>query len=88
MTSYLMDTLPICQAHSKQAGRRCKNFATKGKAVCHIHGGKSTGAITPKGKIQQKMASWKHGGRSKEMREESLHIREMIKHCKRFIAGI
>lgn len=33
---------------------------------CHLHGGKSTGAKTKAGKLRQKMASWKHGHRSKE----------------------
>jgi hypothetical protein len=33
---------------------------------CHLHGGKSTGSKTPEGKLIQKMASWKHGMRSKE----------------------
>lgn len=81
-----MDTLPICQAHSKQAGRRCKNFATKGKAVCHIHGGKSAGAKTIAGKIRQKMASWKHGERSKEVREENLYVSKILKEKKQIIA--
>src|SRR5665213_1044674 len=64
-TRYLMDTLPICEALSKQSGLPCKNFASKGKRVCRIHGGRSFGARTKEGKARQKKASWKHGFRSK-----------------------
>ena len=33
-----------CTAKSKQSGERCKNWASRGMKVCHIHGGK-----TPRG---------------------------------------
>ncbi len=36
-----------CTAKSKRSGERCRNHAVHGKTVCHIHGGKSSGA--PKG---------------------------------------
>lgn len=65
--------------------QRCKNFASKDKLVCRIHGGKSTGAKTTEGKYRQKMASWKHGLRSKETIEENRLAREMIKECKHLI---
>jgi hypothetical protein len=83
-----MDTLPICKAKSKQSGQQCKNFATSGKLVCRIHGGKSTGARTSMGKYRQKTVSWKHGLRSKEAVEEARHVRGIIKECKQLIAGI
>ncbi len=82
-----MDTLPICQAKSKQSGQQCKNFASKGKRVCRIHGGRSTGAKTLEGKQRQKMASWKHGGRSKEAMAEARESRELIVQCKQLISG-
>lgn len=83
-----MDTLPICQAKSKQSGQQCRNFSVKGKRVCHIHGGKSTGARTVAGKQRQKMASWRHGLNSKEAREEAKHVRELIKVSKAIISRI
>lgn len=83
-----MDTLQICQAKSKQSGQQCNNFATKGKQVCHIHGGLSTGAKTLEGKAKQKMASWKHGLRSKESRDENRMIRNFIKEGKELIKAI
>lgn len=81
-----MDNLQICKAMSKQSKQQCKNFVIKGKRVCHIHGGLSTGAKTREGKLRQKMANWKHGLRSKEAREEARFVREMIKKCKESIA--
>lgn len=86
MTSYLMDTLSICKAKSKQSGIRCKNFVVKGKEVCHIHGGKSTGAKTTKGKIRQKMASWEHGERSLEARNENRCIKKAIKEAQEMLS--
>lgn len=46
-----MDTLQAFKAMSKQLGKRCKSFVTKGKLVCRIHGGKSTGAKTPEERL-------------------------------------
>ena len=83
-----MDTLPICEAKSKQSGLRCKNFATKGKHVCRIHGGKSTGAKTPEGKHRQKMASWKHGRESKESIENLRAVNAAIKTLTQFIRSV
>lgn len=70
---------------SKRSGKRCRHFASKGKLVCRIHGGKSTGAKTKKGKHRQRIASWKHGLRSIEALEEAKRIREMLKECKSII---
>lgn len=32
-----------CEAVAKQSGERCRRHAKPGKAVCHVHGGASTG---------------------------------------------
>jgi hypothetical protein len=54
---------------------RCRNFAVRDRNVCHIHGGKTPkhnlGPKTEEGKFRQKMASWKHGMRSQEVKEEA-----------------
>jgi hypothetical protein len=76
-----MDITPQCTAKSKQSGERCKNFASKGKSVCRIHGGRSTGAKTREGKQRQKNASWMHGERSKEATVERRAFREWVKDC-------
>lgn len=48
-----------CSGTSKQSGQRCKNNASPGKDVCHIHGGKSTGA--PPEKLQGNDNAVTHG---------------------------
>lgn len=83
-----MDTTPICTAKSKQSGQRCRNFCTKGKTVCRIHGGKSTGPKTFNGLMRQKMGSFKHGRRSKEAKEKAGEFRSLIKQAKQLIGGI
>ena len=40
------------------------------------------GAKTEEGKLRQKMASWKHGLRSKEAIAEKRAFREMVRECK------
>lgn len=62
----------------------CKRIAmTNGR--CHFHGGKSTGAKTANGKLNQKMASWKHGLYSKETIEEKKSFKKMLKEQKDFL---
>ncbi|MCE5315985.1 MAG: hypothetical protein LLG04_01300 [Parachlamydia sp.] len=54
---------------------------------CHLHGGKTcnTGAKTPEGKLRQKMASWKHGMRSREAIEERRALRAMMNEHKQLL---
>lgn len=59
----------------------CKRIAMA-NGRCHFHGGKSTGAKTAKGKLKQKMASWRHGLYSKEAIEKNRVFREMLKEHK------
>lgn len=87
-----MDTLPICQAKSKQSGKQCGNFVVRDRDVCHIHGGKTPkhnpGPKTEEGRRRQNMANWRHGMRSKEAIEESRRMRDFIKESKRLIASV
>jgi hypothetical protein len=84
-----MDTLPVCQAKSKQSGKQCRNFAVKHRFVCHIHGGKTPlhnpGPKTKEGKMRQKMSNWKHGLQSKEATAEKRALQDMINDCKNVI---
>lgn len=68
------------KARSNQ-NQPCKRIAMA-NGRCHFHGGKSTGAKTAKGKLKQKMASWRHGLYSKEAIEENRVFREMLKEHK------
>jgi len=42
-------------------GLPCKNWPMKNGRRCKFHGGKSTGAITPEGKIKSGQANFKNG---------------------------
>lgn len=52
---------PRCQAKSKRSGRPCRNPAVRGKRVCRMHGGKSTGPLTLQGIQRIKEATTTHG---------------------------
>lgn len=62
----------------------CQRIACQ-NGRCHLHGGHSTGPgpVSPEGRLRQKMASWKHGQRSKEAIAERKAFRAMIKQHKR-----
>lgn len=73
-----------CGAKARSnGGKPCQRVACP-NGKCHLHGGhvRNTGAKTPEGKLKQKMASWKHGRRSKEAIEERRAFRAMIKQYK------
>ncbi len=82
-----MDTVPQCKAKSKQTGKRCKNFAVKGKTVCRFHGGLSTGPKTGEGKQRIKKALTKHGFYSAEALEERRQFREDVDLMKEELRG-
>ena len=75
-------TLPRCNATAKSTGRRCGNPAMKGKKVCYIHGGKSTGA--PK----KNKNALKHGGYTAEAIERNYNLRMLLKQSKELIERI
>jgi len=68
----------ICGAKARTNDYRpCRRIPmTNGR--CHLHGGKSTGSKTTEGRLIQKMASWKHGMRSKEAIAEAKMVRKII----------
>lgn len=69
----------ICGAKARTNEHQpCRRIAMV-NGRCHLHGGKSTGSKTPEGKLIQKMASWKHGMRSKEAIAEAKIVRQIIK---------
>lgn len=57
---------------------------------CRLHGGltpkHNPGPKTKEGKQRQKMASWKHGMRSKEAIKEKQEITELIRNSKKLIS--
>lgn len=76
-----MDTLPQCAAKSKQSGFRCKNFTVKDKAVCWIHGGKSTGPITTKGREKIRTLKTQHGLYSQDANDEKRRFRALLQNA-------
>ena len=77
----------VCGAKERSNNNKpCQRVACP-NGRCHLHGGKSTGAKTDEGKLRQKMASWKHGLRSKEAIAEQRQIRQLIRTCKATIGG-
>ena len=76
-----------CGAKARTNGNKPCRQPAMANGRCRLHGGltRNTGAKTPEGKLRQKMASWKHGRRSAEAREERRQVREMIREAKRLI---
>ena len=63
-------TCTQCNAQSKRTKLRCRSPAIKGKTKCRIHGGRSTGSRTPKGKARQIEANTIHGRETRAIRKE------------------
>jgi len=83
-----MDTLPQCTAKSKQSGSRYKNYAVKEKNVCWIHGGKSKGPSTARGRDKIRKSKTKHGMYSQMAIEERNRFRELIHQAKSLLKEI
>jgi len=74
--------MPKCQAKAKSTGQRCKNVAVKGKRVCYLHGGKSTGAKTEQGKIRSKYERLRHGDYSAKVKQNRKTYMELKRYLK------
>ena len=61
---------PRCQAQSKRSGQQCRKAAIRGKQVCRIHGGLSTGPRTLQGRKRCAAAKTVHGRETRELREK------------------
>jgi len=59
---------PRCQAKSKRTKRQCRSPAIRGKRVCRIHGGKSTGPRTQQGRNLCGAAKTLHGRETRAIR--------------------
>lgn len=82
-----------CQAKSKRSGLQCKGPAVKGKRVCRMHGGKSTGPVTTEGRQRSAKAKTVHGSETTAKRLERsqasarLAVLEMVGHALGFMHG-
>ena len=71
----------LCGARSKQNNHLpCRQPAMK-NGRCRLHGGKSTGPKTEKGRLKSAMANYKHGCYTKEAIAVRMYTRELIKNC-------
>lgn len=82
-----------CQAKSKRSGTQCRGPAVKGKRVCRMHGGVSTGARTPEGRERCAQAKTTHGQETGSMRMERrlgsarLTVLESVGHSLGLLSG-
>jgi hypothetical protein len=72
-------TCQRCQAISRREKRQCLAPAIKGKSVCRVHGGKSTGPKTAAGRKRIADAKTVHGRETRAIRAQrslvSAHLR-------------
>jgi hypothetical protein len=47
-----------------------------------MHGGASTGPVTPAGLAHSAQANWKHGFRSQKANEEAKLLQDFLRECK------
>jgi len=69
---------PRCQARSKRSQEQCKKAAVRGKQVCRVHGGASTGPVTAAGRKRCAEARTVHGWETRAARDyRARKFREM-----------
>ena len=70
--------VPRCQAQSTRSKQQCRKAAIRGKQVCRIHGGVSTGPRTSEGRKRCAAAKTLHGWEARELRKKRAEkFREM-----------
>ena len=58
-----------CTAQSRQQKRRCKRVISPGMRVCHNHGGKNRGPVTPEG-LAKCVTGTVHGNETRQKRRD------------------
>lgn len=82
-----------CQATAKSSRQQCRRPATKGKRVCKLHGGCSTGPKTPEGRLRCAAAKTIQGQETNSIRAERrlasarLAVLEMAGHALGMMSG-
>ena len=70
VTLFGQDTFaPRCQAQSKRSKQQCRKAAIRGKQVCRVHGGVSTGPRTSEGRKRCAEAKTVDGWDTRKIRE-------------------
>ena len=65
----LNQTVPRCQALSKRSREQCRKAAMRGRAVCRLHGGLSTGPKSEEGRKRCAAAKTLHGSETRQLRK-------------------
>ena len=79
---------PRCQAKSKRTKQQCRSPAIRGKRVCRIHGGKSTGPKTEQGRNLCGAARRIHGRESRKIRVKRQQALTELKLIERMGKGV
>ena len=79
---------PRCQAKSKRTKQQCRSPAIRGKRVCRIHGGKSTGPKTEQGQNLCGTAKTLHGRETRAIRAERQQALAELKLHERMGKGV
>ena len=62
-------TAPRCQAKAKRSQEQCRKAVMRGKRVCRVHGGKSTGPRSEQGRKRCATAKTIHGWETRKKRQ-------------------
>lgn len=79
---------PRCQAKSKRTKQQCRSPAIRGKRVCRIHGGKSTGPKTEQGRNLCAAALTIHGRETRQKRARRQQALAELKLLERMGKGV
>ena len=70
--------MQLCNARTR-SGDVCRRFGNVKNGRCHLHGGKSTGPRTDKGRQRIAKAHFKHGRRSKAYLQQRHDLRTELR---------
>ena len=79
---------PRCQAKSKRTKQQCRSPAIRGKRVCKVHGGRSTGPRTQQGRNLCGAARTIHGRESRKIRVKRKQALAELKLLERMGKGV
>ena len=79
---------PRCQAKSKRSQQQCRSPAMRGKHVCKVHGGRSTGPRTQQGRNLCGAARTIHGRETRQKRARRQQALAELKLLERMGRGV
>jgi hypothetical protein len=79
---------PRCQAKSKRTKQQCRSPAIRGKRVCKVHGGRSTGPRTQQGRNLCGAAKTLHGRETRAIRAKRQQALAELKLLERMGKGV